>query len=180
MSTSTVREIAFIDRGITDLDSFLAGLRPDVEPILLAPGESAPAQIAKALCGRSTLAAIHIVAHGQAGQVSFDSGPLSLETVNDHADELASIGQALGDNGNLLLWTCRTAQGVRGQSFVKALAHASGAAVSGSTKLVGARDKGGWWKLDTQVGMRETIAPLTPAGQTNYAGVMATFKWYKR
>ena len=103
MSTSTVKEIVFIDRAITDVDSFLAGLRPDIEAIVLAPGESAPAQIAKALCGRSALAAIHIVAHGQAGQVNFKSGPLSLETVPDHTDELAAIGRALGDEGNLFL-----------------------------------------------------------------------------
>lgn len=103
MPTSAVKEIVFIDRAITDLDSFLAGLRPDVEPIILDSHQSAPAQIAKALCGRSALAAIHIVAHGQAGEVSFSSGALSLESVNDHADELAAIGQSLGDNGNLFL-----------------------------------------------------------------------------
>src|SRR5690349_16587045 len=130
MSTSTAKEIAFIDCAITELDSFVAELRPDVEPIVLASGESAPTQIAKALCGHSALAAIHIVAHGQAGQVSFDSGPLSLETMSYHADELAVIGRALRDDGNLLLWTCRTAQGERGHAFVEALARASGAVVA--------------------------------------------------
>ena len=130
MPTSAAKEIAFIDRGIADIDSFLAGLRPDIEPIVLSSSQSAPAQIAKALCGRSALAAIHIVAHGQAGEVSFSSGALSLESVNDHADELAAIGQSLGDNGNLFLWTCHTAQSKHGQSFVEALSRASGYAKS--------------------------------------------------
>ena len=115
------------------------------------------------------------MAHGQTGQVSFDSGPLSLETVNDHPDELAAIGRALGENGTLLLWTCRTAQGERGHAFVKALEHASGAMVAATTTLLGAQDKGGCWELDTQIGRRETLVPLTPAGQMNYGGVMATF-----
>ncbi|TKB77299.1 MAG: DUF4347 domain-containing protein [Nitrospira sp.] len=175
MSTSTVKEIAFIDRAITDLDPFLVGLRPDLEPIVLAPGKSALAQIAKALCGRSALAAVHIVAHGRSGEVSFDSGSLSLENVQDHADELAAIGRALGNDGNLFLWTCRTAQGELGHTFIKALSRASGAAVSASTKLIGAQKEGGWWDLDVQVGMRKATAPLTPAGQATYAGVMATF-----
>ena len=38
MTTSTAKEIAFIDRAVTDLDSFLAGLRSEVEPVVLAPG----------------------------------------------------------------------------------------------------------------------------------------------
>lgn len=37
MSTSTVKEIAFIDRAMTDLGSSLAGLRPDGQPSGLAP-----------------------------------------------------------------------------------------------------------------------------------------------
>ena len=39
MLTSTVKEIAFIDGVITDLNSFPAGLRPAVAPIVFASGE---------------------------------------------------------------------------------------------------------------------------------------------
>lgn len=40
MSTSAVKEIVFIDPAITDLDSFLAGLGPDGQPIVRTSGES--------------------------------------------------------------------------------------------------------------------------------------------
>ncbi len=40
MPTAAVKEIAFIDYAITNLDSFLAGLRPDGQPSGLAPHDS--------------------------------------------------------------------------------------------------------------------------------------------
>ena len=93
---STHKEIVFIDPSITDLEIFLAGLRPDVESIVLDTKASAPSQIAKALCGRSALQAVHIVAHGEAGAIRFSSGALSAETLNEHADELGGDWSGAG------------------------------------------------------------------------------------
>jgi hypothetical protein len=40
MSTSAMkREIAFIDRNVDDLGTLLAGMRPEVEPVLLSDDE---------------------------------------------------------------------------------------------------------------------------------------------
>ena len=52
------KEIAFIDRAVSDLESLLAGLRPDVEPVVLSTSELAPAQIANAVKDRVGLEAI--------------------------------------------------------------------------------------------------------------------------
>src|ERR1700739_2043309 len=52
MTTTPKREIAFIDRGVDDLATLLAGIRPDVEPILLSNDEPAPRQMARAVQGR--------------------------------------------------------------------------------------------------------------------------------
>ena len=68
------REIAFIDPGIPDLDIFLAGLRPGLEAVVLSSERAAPKQIADALRGWADLDAIHIVAHGAPGAISFSSG----------------------------------------------------------------------------------------------------------
>ena len=43
------REIVFVDQNVSDLHSLLAGLRPDVEPIVLTASERATTQIATAL-----------------------------------------------------------------------------------------------------------------------------------
>ena len=61
-------EIAFIDPAITDFDTLLSGLRPDVEAIVLSSVEPAVAQMTRVLEGRTNLSAIHVIAHGRPGQ----------------------------------------------------------------------------------------------------------------
>ena len=87
MTAAPQREIAFIDRGVDDLATLLQGIRPDVEPILLSNDEPAPRQMARAVQGREGLEAIHVIAHGRPGEVSFGAGALSLETIDRHAAE---------------------------------------------------------------------------------------------
>ena len=164
------REIVFIDQNVFDLHSLLAGLRPDVEPIVLTASARATAQIATALKGRDDLHAIHIIAHGSAGEVRFGAGVLSRETLHDHAADLAEIGRALGRDGQLSLWSCETGQGKRGAAFVDALARATGADVAATVGLVGSAERGGRWELDSGFAQ----APLTLEGMAAYAGVMQT------
>src|SRR5882757_11224188 len=89
MTATQKREIAFIDRGVDDLATLLAGIRPDVEPILLSNDEPAPRQMARAVQGREGLEAIHVIAHGRPGEVLFSAGVLSVETIAEHSDDLA-------------------------------------------------------------------------------------------
>ena len=97
MTPTQKREIAFIDRGVDDLATLLAGIRPDVEPILLNNHEPAPRQMARALMGREGLEAIHVIAHGRPGEVSFSAGALNVETMGQHCLDFANIGRALRD-----------------------------------------------------------------------------------
>src|SRR5436305_544862 len=122
-------EIAFVDSTIDDLESLVAGLRSDVERIVLLSDRCAPEEIARSLKHRTNLAAIHIFAHGRAGELSFGSGPLSIERLDAEAANLSEIGRALGKQGNLLLWSCRVASGERGSAFVAALARLTEAKV---------------------------------------------------
>ena len=68
-------EIAFIDPGVSDIPTLLAGMRPEVEPILLDKNSPALAQIAAELRGRSALEAVHIIAHGAPGEESLSRPP---------------------------------------------------------------------------------------------------------
>jgi hypothetical protein len=170
------REIAFIDRNVDDLCTLLAGIRPDVEPILLSDVEPAPQQMARAVKGRGDLEAIHVIAHGRPGEVSFGAGALSLETVEDYAIELAEVGLTLCD-GAIQLWTCESGQGKRGVAFVYALARASGAQVAASTQLIGATARGGCWGLTHSSGDTAVKPPLTTAGMAGYTGVLAAVSW---
>jgi len=138
MSKRAFREIAFIDPAISHLDSFVAGLRPGIEMVLLSREGHAVSEIAAALEGRAGLDAIHIVAHGAPGELRFGTGPLNIKTINDHRAELAEIGDALSRDGTLLLWSCETGAGWQGACFVEALERATGAEIAAAQGKIGA------------------------------------------
>src|SRR5437016_4686820 len=148
-TTTTKREIVFIDRGVDDLDTLLAGIRPDVEPILLSNDEPAPRQMARAVQAREGLEAIHVIAHGRPGEVSFGAGALTLRLIDDDdAADLADVGRVLGEDGQLLFWSCHTGHGASGSAFVAALGHAIGRGVAAAIDLVGAAALGGRWEIE--------------------------------
>src|SRR5262245_32521064 len=168
------KEIVFVDDGNVDnLATLLAGLRPELDRILLSHDEPALCQIARLVRHWGGLEAIHVIAHGRAGEVSFGAGALSLESLAGHAADLRTIGQALGNVGKLLLWSCQTAAGARGSAFLEALESATGAEVRAATGTIGSQALGGRWELDVSSGKETVAAPLTARGMAGYAGVFA-------
>jgi collagen type VII alpha len=79
-------EILFVDPSVSNLDMILENLRPEVEAIVLDANESAARQMAAALHGRQGLDAIHVIAHGAPGRVSFSAGDWSLAWISTVAD----------------------------------------------------------------------------------------------
>ena len=98
-------EILFIDPGVDDISTLLAGVRPEVTAKVLDPARPAR-QIARSLKGLRDLNAVHIIAHGAPGRVTFSAEEWSAKSLAGQADDLAAIGRALGDAGGLRLWSC--------------------------------------------------------------------------
>ena len=143
-----VNEIAFIDPAVADIPVLIAGLRPGVLPVLLGAAMPAVEQIARAVRGREGLDAIHVFVHGGSGELGFSAGPLLRANIGTYADDLAVIGDALGPDGDLLLWSCRAGEGARGQAFLQALSRAAGAPVGGRDGP--GRRRGAWRRLGTR------------------------------
>jgi len=168
-------EVVFIDPGVRDLQTVLAGIKPGTDVVLLDPNRDALDQIAETLQGHHGISAVHIIADGKAGQIDFSSGALSLGnvTTGSHAADLSTIGSALSANGDLMIWSCNTAAGSTGQAFIDALAQQTGADVAASTGITGAASLGGNWILEAQTGPIEATVPLTAKGlqQVDAAGL---------
>ena len=163
-------EILFVDPCVPDIPEILFGLRADVEAVLLDGLRPAARQIAEALRARSGLNVVHVMAHGAPGTLNFAAGEWSEATLKRDAADLAAIGGALRDGGELKLWACETGRGAAGEAFVLALAEATGAEVAAAMGLVGAAKKGGAWELAGRGAAAKP--PLTAAGAACYASVL--------
>ncbi|WP_246682684.1 DUF4347 domain-containing protein [Mesorhizobium sp. B3-2-1] len=170
--TDAPSELLFIDPSVSDLGTILANLRPRVEAIVLDALRPAAHQMALALEGRDGLDAMHIIAHGAPGRVCFAAGEWSAETLDDDADDLAAIGQALGGYGELFLWSCAAGAAEAGTNFIDALSRSVGAPVAAADDLVGSPALGGDWKLNIRTSKAATRPPLTEVGMGIYAGIL--------
>ncbi|MER9171980.1 DUF4347 domain-containing protein [Mesorhizobium australicum] len=166
-------EILFVDPSVADLGTILSNLKPEVEAILLDSERPAARQMALALEGRDGLDAVHVIAHGAPGRVCFAAGEWSARTLQDDEADLATIGQALGEDGEFMVWSCHAGQGRAGRTFIGALARTVGADIRSATKPVGSAGLGGSWELAVRTRGMPQQPPLTSRGLEAYAGLLA-------
>jgi hypothetical protein len=108
--------------------------------------------MATQLQGRSGIDAIHIISHGSQGALYLGSTLLNSSNLADYQCQLASIGSALTETGDILLYGCNVAQGDVGLQFIGSLAQATGADVTASEDATGAAALGGDWVLEESTG----------------------------
>ncbi|HLF95662.1 MAG TPA: DUF4347 domain-containing protein [Methylococcaceae bacterium] len=192
----TRRELVFLDTSLANWEILLAGFGPDVEVVLLDPNQDGLEQIAAYLSsphpsllpegegaespppsgegwvGERPYDAIHIYSHGDAGQLLLGNLLLTQDNLSQYQSELAILGNALTDTGDLLLYGCNVAEGETGQSFIEALSQYTQADVAASTDLTGSALLGGDWQLESQTGQIETANALSDETKAAYAATL--------
>ncbi|QCN96116.1 DUF4347 domain-containing protein [Azospirillum argentinense] len=147
-------EAVFIDTGLADWQTLMAGVAAGIEIVLIDGSADGLAQMAAWAAGRSGYDAIHVLSHGAAGQVRLGALLLDTAAVAGRSAELAALGGALTQTGDLLLYGCDVAGG-NGASFIAALAEATGADVAASTDRTGSFAIGANWTLEAGIGSLE-------------------------
>ncbi len=165
--------IVFVDSRVADFGQLLAGLPPDVQVTVLDAAQDGVLQIAAALTGASNLDSIHVVSHGSQGALYLGSAILDESTLGRYGAELAQIGGALTNKGDLLLYGCNVATGERGMQFIESLSQLTGADVAASTDLSAAVSAGGDWQLEATTGKIEAAAPFDATALGSYAYTLA-------
>jgi Ca2+-binding RTX toxin-like protein len=146
---NTLKQILFIDANVSDAQSIIDSISPDMDVYQLDNQTSAIEQIATILNGYQNLDAVHIISHGSEGKLAFANGALSNANIGDYSAQLKRIGSALSATGDLLLYGCDVAKGDDGLAFINTLADLIGADVAGSNDLTG---KDGDWILESSIG----------------------------
>ncbi|SNT18069.1 MULTISPECIES: autotransporter-associated beta strand repeat-containing protein, partial [unclassified Azospirillum] len=162
------KEVAFIDTSVADWQTLRDGVKDGVEVVLLDGSKDGLAQMAAWAEGKSGYDAIHVLSHGSEGQVQLGTLTLNTTMAEARAGDLAQIGAALTETGDLLLYGCQVATG-EGRALIDVLSHASGADVAASNDLTGAVGRGGDWSLEVASGQLETNS----LAFSTYSGLLA-------
>lgn len=169
--TTLPNAIVFIDATLADQSTLVANLPPGTEIHYLDPNQDGIAQMAAALTNRTGISAIHLFSHGSEGQVNLGSTVLNAANSHSYASELATIGAALAEGGDWLLYGCNVARGTKGFAFIQQLAALTGADVAASDDLTGSSVMGGNWLLEASTGTID-IASLNPANYQHLLDVI--------
>jgi hypothetical protein len=165
-------ELVFVDTTVEGYEALLQDIDQNVEVVLLSGTGDSVAEMTAALEGRSDLDAIHVISHGGEGLISIGTQTISAGNLDQYSENLSVIGQALSDNGDLLLYGCEIAGG-EGQEFIDSVAEATGADVAASDDATGNVLDGGDWQLEVSTGSIETNAPFSEAALADFSGLLA-------
>lgn len=166
------RSLLFVDSGVADYQMLVAGVSASTEVYILDSSQDAVTQITNTLLGRNDISSLHIVSHGEAGELSFGTGKLNLSDLPEYAAQLQSWGKALTDDADILLYGCNVAQGELGKAFTSILSQLTGADIAASDDLTGSIKLGGDWDLEVQTGLIETAITFQPSILVSYKATL--------
>ncbi len=149
------REVVFIDTSIKNWQVLRDGVGNRAEVILIDTHLDGLQQMVTALKNYHNLDAIHILSHGNIGELQLGSTLLDEDNIKLYESQLKLIGDSLSRNGDLLIYGCEVAQGERGASFVQEIAKITHADIAASNDITGNSLLGGDWDLEIQTGSIE-------------------------
>ncbi|MBO6703743.1 MAG: DUF4347 domain-containing protein [Pseudomonadales bacterium] len=172
-ATDASKAIVFIDTTVSGYEALLEGIDPGAEVVLLEAGQDGLAQMLNVLEDRSDIDAIHIISHGEAGELHLGTTTLDLDSMQgEFTDELARISEALSESADILIYGCNFAQGETGVQAAQLLGALTGADIAASTDLTGHADAGADWELEYESGPLEAAGMVSQAAQEAFVGIL--------
>jgi MYXO-CTERM domain-containing protein len=173
-----VRELLVVDARVPHRELLVAGARRGVEVLLLDADRDGITQIAAATEGRD-FGAIHLVAHGSAGEVHIGSSVLDAEVAAERRDAIGGWFAARAPyeaRPELLVYACEAASGVQGLALLDALARAARADVAASHDRTGGSGIGANWVLEAATAPIEASLPIASWAARGYPATLETFQ----
>ncbi len=156
-------EVYFVFDNVQDWRQIVASLDGSARVYVLDSSKDGVQQIAAILNGEHDINAIHVISHGSEGSLNLGTGVLDSESMQgEYRDELTAIGQALTEQGDILIYGCDFAAGADGLEAAVILGGITKADIAASSDRTGAAARGGDWDLEHRTGTIEA-AVLTDA-----------------
>lgn len=171
-STQKITEIIIIDSAVEEPETLIKNLAENISVYYLDSRKDGVEQIAKISSHHQNLKAIHILAHGNIGQLNLGSGILNIQKLQSQAEALRKWGESLTIDGDILFYGCNLAQEKVGQTLVESLSKLTNADIAASNDLTGNPALGGDWDLEITKGKIESHSALDYFSQSNYQRVL--------
>ena len=169
-------ELVVIDPSAEDHEQLVADLQAQedrlFEILVLNPREDGISQITDALRDMRDVSAIHLVSHGEKGEVLLGATVLSQNTIQRYAAEMVTWQQSLTADADLLIYGCDLAASEEGIELTNSLNVLLGTDVAASDDDTGAAVFGGDWELEHRVGDIETSVAFSSELQQNWMGLL--------
>uniref|UniRef100_A6VVW9 Autotransporter-associated beta strand repeat protein n=1 Tax=Marinomonas sp. (strain MWYL1) TaxID=400668 RepID=A6VVW9_MARMS len=165
------KEVVFIEDNVADYQTLIDSIGAGVEVVLLDSTQDGLAQMALWAQSNSDYDAIHLISHGSEASVNLGALSLDSSAISSRSADLAQLGAALNEDGDLLLYGCDVASG-EGQDFITALAQATQADVAASDDITGSADKGGDWVLESKYGNISDVSIFDSVALENFGSTL--------
>ncbi|MBD2336607.1 DUF4347 domain-containing protein [Calothrix sp. FACHB-156] len=166
---SNSQNLVFIDAALASNSSLTQGFG-NAQLFTLDPNRDGLAQIADVLAHYQNVASIHIVSHGNAGNVLIGNTNLHSQNLSLYSDALKSWSNAFTADTDVLFYGCNVGAGAEGESFIQQLSQLTGADIAASNNLTGSSKFGGDWNLEVATGSLESLDVLNQVAIANYDG----------
>ncbi len=164
------QELVIVDSQVEGYESLIAGLDPR-QVLVLNAQQSGLDQITAALASYQNLDAIHLISHGNAGQLQLGRDTLDRASLQANLAHVQSWGQALSATGDFLIYGCNVAADGMGQDLIQSLAQITGADGAASDDVTGQAALGGDSDLEVTTGAIESRT----LSFANYNGILPTY-----
>ena len=169
-----LRSLVFIDSGVEDYESIIAGVLPGQQVVILDRTKNGIEQITsemeKYASTKGAIDSVHIISHGSSGSLQLGNTALGSDNIEQYKSQLEKWQTSLAPQADIMLYGCDVAGGT-GANFVDQFSQLTGADVAASTNTTG---RGGDWNLEFVRGQIESPLALQPEAMASYQGDLAT------
>lgn len=176
-TAQTSLELVVIDPSVDAYEQLIDDLQGQAgrrfEILLLNPREDGIAQISDGLQNLKAVSALHLVSHGDEGEILLGTSVLSQRTMERYAAELLSWQPALTADADLLIYGCDLAADESGIQLTQSLHALLGVDVASSVDETGHVSLSGNWLLEHIDGQIEAAVAFSSEVQDDWRGLLS-------
>lgn len=173
VADSTAGTLVIVDPSVAEDFDFSSAIPKGADLVVLDRSSDAITQISDLLGSRSKLQSVHLISHGDSGQLRLGDQTVNAKTISARGGELADWGKAFVKGGDLLIYGCDVGSGSAGQSFLRQIAGVTGLDVAASNDRTGASQHDADWDLEVAIGTVQHASILDPVALSRFSGFLS-------